>query len=576
MIRVDLSAVRWLQPYFAGSRKFWIVAGLATFVSSALEPLVPALMKPLLDRGFTPGGIALWMVPTALLLLTGVRGAAGWLADMALARIAQDGLLKLRNAMFARLQDARLDLFARENATSLSNTVVFEVQNGVTMLVNSVIALLKDSLTTVALLIYLLYLNWQLTLVVFAVVPAVTWIMQTASRRLYRLARTTQTAVNDLAYVVEENVLAARVVRLHGAQPAQASRFHGLGSALRRLALKSAAASAAITPLTHMVAALALSVVISIALWQSGSGVTVGTFAAFITAMLMLIAPIKRLSESASPITRGLAAVQRGIDLIEHSPAESGGSHAPAQVEGRISLRNVSVHYREDAAPALDDVSLEIAPGEVVALVGPSGSGKTTLANLLPRFVVPGNGAVLLDGVDVAEWRLETLRQQFALVSQDVVMFNDTLAANIALEDPPDAARLQRCVEAANLADLVAGLPQGLATVTGHNATALSGGQRQRLAIARALYKDAPILILDEATSALDAASERLVQEALQRLMANRTTLIIAHRLLTIEHANRVVVLEHGRVAEAGTHAELLARGGLYSHLHALQGGGAA
>ncbi|HZY16692.1 MAG TPA: ABC transporter transmembrane domain-containing protein, partial [Ramlibacter sp.] len=222
MIRVDLSAVRWLQPYFAGSRKFWIVAGLATFVSSALEPLVPALMKPLLDRGFTPGGIALWMVPTALLLLTGVRGAAGWLADMALARIAQDGLLKLRNAMFARLQDARLDLFVRENATSLSNTVVFEVQNGVTMLVNSVIALLKDSLTTVALLIYLLYLNWQLTLVVFAVVPAVTWIMQTASRRLYRLARTTQTAVNDLAYVVEENVLAARVVRLHGAQPAQA------------------------------------------------------------------------------------------------------------------------------------------------------------------------------------------------------------------------------------------------------------------------------------------------------------------------------------------------------------------
>ncbi|WP_299759987.1 lipid A export permease/ATP-binding protein MsbA [Ramlibacter sp.] len=563
------------MPYFGGSRKFWAVAAIATFISSATEPLVPAMLKPLLDDGFDSPVIALWMVPAALLGLFGVRGIAGFLADMALARISQDGLLKLRTAMFARLQDAQLSLFARENATALSNTVVFEVQSGVTLLVNSVIAVLKDSLSMLALLVYLLFLNWKLTLVVFAIVPAVAWIMRTVSRRLYRIARSTQTATNELAYVVEENVLAARVVRLHGAQPAQAGRFEKLGTALRRLALKSAAASAAITPLTHMVAAAALSVVICIALWQTREGITVGTFASFITAMLMLIAPIKRLSEAASPISRGLAAVQRAIDLVENTPFESGGAHAPGRAAGCIQLQDVSVRYRDDGAPALDHVDIEVAPGQVVALIGPSGSGKSTLANLLPRFVVPDQGRVLLDGVDVAEWKLDALRAQFALVSQDVVMFNDTLAANIALEDPPDAQRLLRCVEAANLGELVASLPLGLDTVTGHNAAQLSGGQRQRLAIARALYKDAPILILDEATSALDAASERLVQEALQRLMAGRTTLIIAHRLSTIEHADLLVVLDRGRVVEFGTHTELLARGGLYSHLQALQTGSA-
>ncbi|WP_395685050.1 lipid A export permease/ATP-binding protein MsbA [Caenimonas koreensis] len=573
MIRPNSATLRWLIPYFGRARGAWIAAILATIVASATEPLVPALLKPLLDKGFQAGGIPLWMVPAALLLIFAVRGFAGFLADIALAKITQDGLLLLRRDMFARLLDARLALFGEQNATALSNTVVFEVQNGATLLVNAVIGLLKDSVALIALLAYLLYLNWQLTLIVFLIVPGVAWLIRTVSKRLYRIARATQTATNDLAYVVEENVLAARVVRLHGAQASQAERFFGLSSSLRRLAMKTAVASATITPMTHMLAAAALSIVICIALWQSRGGITVGTFASFITAMLMLIAPIKRVSEVANPISRGLAAVQRAMDLIEKTPAESGGTHAADRARGHIEFKDVSVVYREDAQPALDQVSLVVEPGQVIALVGPSGSGKTTLANLLPRFVQPTAGSVLLDEHAVTDWKLDSLRRQFALVSQDVVMFNDTLAANIALGSQMDKARVAQCAQAANLGDVVAALPDGLDTMVGHNAAQLSGGQRQRLAIARALYKDAPILILDEATSALDTASERQVQEALTRLMAGRTTLIIAHRLSTIEHADRVVVLDQGRIAESGSHAQLLASGGLYARLHALQFG---
>jgi subfamily B ATP-binding cassette protein MsbA len=396
--------------------------------------------------------------------------------------------------------------------------------------------------------------------------------MRLLGARLRRLAVAGQQATDDLAYVVEENVLAWRIVRLHGAQATQVRRFMARGEQLRRLMLKAAAAGGTMTPVTQILAACALSAVIVVALWQSQSGAaTVGGFVSFITAMLMIVAPLKHLSDVMAPITRGLAAVERGLDMMQDTPREQGGTHAPARARGELALTDVTLQYRDDSLPALAGVTVTVRAGETVALVGPSGAGKSTLVHLLPRFLLPTSGSVTLDGVPLSDWDVGALRRQFALVSQDVVLFNDTIAANVSLGADMPRERIRDALRGAHLLDFVDGLPQGLDTPIGHNGSELSGGQRQRLAIARAICKDAPILILDEATSALDSASERAVQAALETLMAGRTTLVIAHRLSTIEHADRVLAMDAGRIVEQGTHAELLTAGGLYARLHAMQ-----
>ena len=560
-----------LSPYFAKQRGVWLLAIGATMVAALTEPLIPALFQPLLDSGFAQNILPLWTIPVVVIGLFSLRGLAHFLAQYALARVTNDGMEKLRSDLFGKLVRADMSLFSRQSASALSNTVVYEVQTGASQLISALIGLSRDGFTLLALVGYLMWLNWKLTLVVFTVAPGLSWIMKVLSRRLYRLTKESQQATDDLAYVVEENVLAHRMVRLHGAQSQQMARFNTLGQRLRHLALKSTIASAAMTPMTQIMAAIALSLVLMIALMQSrdaASGATVGGFVAFITAMLMLIAPIKRLADVANPITRGLAALERGLALLHDSPEEAQGKHQVQRVIGAIEWQEVSVQFNPDSAPALSHINLNVKPGETVALVGTSGAGKTTLIQLLPRFLNPTSGQVLLDGVPLGQWQLDSLRAQLAMVSQDVVMLNDSLAANVSLGHDMDRDKVQECLQAANLWAHVQTLPQGMDTLLGHNANQLSGGQRQRLAIARALYKDAPILILDEATSALDNESERLVQDALQKLMENRTTLIVAHRLSTIEHADRVVVMERGCIVEQGVPAQLLTRAGAYARLH--------
>jgi subfamily B ATP-binding cassette protein MsbA len=563
--------MRRVWPYFSRSRTGWALAVGATIAASATEPFVPALLKPLLDRGFQSDSFNIWLVPLALMLLFSIRGLAGFIAQYALAKVTNEGLQAIRAAMFGKLLTARLSLFSDQSSSAIANTVVYEVYNGSSMLISAILKLARDLLTLLALIAYLLFLNWKLMLVVSLLFPAVALVIQLLTRRLYRLTKQSQQTTDDLAYVVEENVMAHRDVRLHGAQAGQAARFEVLSNSLRQLSIKSTAAYAGMSAITQVLAAMALSAVISIALVQGADNTTtVGGFVAFVTAMLLLIAPIKSLSDGATPITRGLAALERGLDLIDLIDDETGGAFQKTRASGDITISDVSVNYKTGSALAIDRLSLSIKAGETVALVGSSGSGKTTLANLLPRLIEPSSGTVSLDGHDLCDWQLEALRAQFAVVSQHVVMLNSSIAFNVALGQTIDASRVRQCLQAANLGQLLSGLPQGIDTILGHNAMQLSGGQRQRLAIARALYKDAPVLILDEATSALDTESEQAVQEAIRTLRAGRTCLVIAHRLSTIQHADRIVMMNAGRIIESGTHTALLAQNGAYAHMFRL------
>jgi len=571
--------VQYLRPHAA----LIVGAILAMALVAGSETAIPALMKPLLDRGFT-GQLndKLWQVPAFLVGLAIIRSFAQFFSNYLLTRVITEVLLKLREQMFNRLLRAKTDFFQKNSASSLINAVVFEVNNVLSIMGGMLISLVRDSLTVIGLIAYLIYLNWQLTLLVLVIFPVIAFIMGRINRRLRSLNRQQQTLTSDLAYIVEETAGGHKIIKVHGGEEYEMQRFMEKANRLREFGLKSAIAGGLNQPITQLIASMALSVVLVVALMQSATeGVTVGGFAAFITAMMLVISPLKHLADINQPLQRGLTAAEMIFALIDQAIEEDDsrqlGATPMTKARGEIQFTNVSFSYEQEDGrqDALKQVDFHIQPGEIVAFVGPSGGGKSTLVNLLPRFFRPTQGKITLDGIPLEDLLLTDLRRQIAFVSQDVVLFNDSIAANVAYGSAAqggiDRGRVIEALEAANLSALIRELPEGIDSLIGDNGNRLSGGQRQRLAIARAIYKNAPILILDEATSALDSESERQVQDALERLMSGRTTLVIAHRLSTIEHANRIIVLEHGKVIENGTHAELIAHNGMYSNLHRLQ-----
>ncbi|WP_426071423.1 lipid A export permease/ATP-binding protein MsbA [Janthinobacterium sp. DSP2-3-3] len=571
MLTPDLKRLTALHaPY----KKHLALALLAMVVTAATEPLLPYALKLLLDNGF--GGkvnFSFWLVPLIVIGIFAMRGASTFASSYLMSYVSTRILNELRRRMFASMLNLPIDFYNTHTVGKVINSIMFEVQQIIEMVTKVFTSIVRSSLTVLGLLAWLLYLNWVLTLVTLVLLPLLTIVVRTTGKRLKKLNRDSLAVNAELTQVIEETTRAQQVIKIFGGQDYEKARFEERAEQLRRYSMRMTTTFSATVPITQVITAAAVALVIVMALLQSEQGqITVGGFVSFITAMLMLLTPLKQLAEVNGPLQRGMAAAEEVFQLIDKTPERTGGKPLAGRSKGRIEFNDVSFAYPGHQEPALRHIDLSIAPGQTVAFVGMSGGGKSTLVSLLPGFYSASSGEILLDGQNIDAIALTSLRSQIAMVSQQVVLFDDTLAANIAYGDAaPDRQRVEAAAAAAFLSDVIDGLPDGLETRLGDNGSRLSGGQRQRVAIARAIYKDAPILILDEATSALDTEAERAVQAALEHLMQGKTTLVIAHRLSTIERADRIVVLSHGKIMETGNHQQLLDANGAYANLHRLQ-----
>ena len=567
-LQLYLRLMAYVKPYW----RWFVVSIISMIILSATDPAIAALMKPLLDGGFVekdPDIILL--VPILIILLFTIRGIAEFASGLSLRWVANQVIMDMRTAMFDRLLALPSQYYDHQVSGRLISKFSYDVTQIKNAASNAITVAVRDTLTILGLLCWMLYLNWELTLISLFSAPAITVLVLVIRKRLRKMGRRVQSTMADISHVLNESIHNHKLIKLFGGKKQEESRFNVVNDANRRYMVKFAVASVATGPGVQLIAAIIFAVIVYIATQDAVKGtLTVGEFISFIAALTMLLTPLRRLVRINEFLQKALAASESIFSLLDMPVEQDTGNRTVKRLQGVIEFRNVSFRYEKSDTPALQNISMLIRAGETVALVGSSGSGKTTIASLLPAFYQVTDGQILLDDCDIREYTLETLRNNIALVSQEIYLFNDTVRNNIAYGSlsGKTEAEIVQAATAANAMEFIKALPDGLDTLVGEKGLLLSGGQRQRIAIARALLKDAPILILDEATSSLDTESERSIQAALDRIRKNRTCIIIAHRLTTIENADRILVIDDGRIVQTGTHRELLEQNGVYARLH--------